>query len=169
MRILRSFYTALILLLLAFSTRAQEPAKAFPFELKDTLGHIVRLDDFRGKVILMDFWFTGCKGCVQVAKGLHEQVIPHFKDDTSIVFIAVSIDVNFLQWKKSIRTEVYSAPPELNLFTQGMGADHPLFRYYGFSGCPQLLLIDAGGYLVSSSPPMPGPELVKLIQKAKLK
>lgn len=164
----RSIGCGLLLLLCTFSLRAQQREKAFPFELKDSLGNLVRLDDFKGKVVLMDFWFTGCKGCVQVAKELHEKVIPGFRGDTGVVFIAVSIDVNFLQWKKSIRTGIYSAPPELNLYTQGMGSGHPLFRYYGFSGCPQLLLIDAAGYLVSSSPPMPGPELVNLIRQSKL-
>jgi hypothetical protein len=99
---------------------------------------------------------------------LHAEVIPHFRSDTSIVFIAVSIDINFLVWKRSVRSGIYSSAPELDLFTIGMGAEHPLFKHYGFNGCPQLLVIDAKGYLVSSSPPMPGPELVNLIRQSKL-
>lgn len=129
--------------------------KAFPFELKDTLGRVVRLDDFKGKILIMDFWFTGCKGCVQLAEGLHEGVMPAFEGDTSFVFISVSIDVNFLQWKKSIRTGLYTSDKQLNLFTMGMGSAHPLFRHYRFSGCPQILIITDKGKVLSSNQPFP--------------
>lgn len=155
-----------ITLFLSSSLNAQEerPA-AFPFELKDTLGRIVKLDDFKGKVLFMDFWFTGCKGCVQVAKGLHDVVLPAFRGDTSVVFIAVSLDVNFLQWKRSIRSGIYTSEGELNAFTMGMGGDHPLLRHYGYKGAPHTLLIDKHGGVITTTPPFPGPELVELIRQ----
>lgn len=140
---------------------------AYPFVLKDTLGFEHKLEDYKGKTIIMDFWFTGCKGCVQLAKKLHEVVIPHFKNDDTVVFIAVSLDINFLKWKESIKKEIYSSPPEINLYTMGMENKHPLFKYYGFSGCPQLLIINSNGKLVSSSPPNSGEALVKLIENCK--
>jgi peroxiredoxin len=140
--------------------------KAFPFEFKDTLGRIVKLDDFKGKAIFMDFWFTGCKGCVEVARALHSSVLPAFANDTNVVFMAVSIDVNFLQWRNSVRKGLYSSERELNVFTLGMGGDHPIYKYYGFSGAPHTLLIDSLGYVVSASPPFPGAELVKMIRSA---
>lgn len=139
--------------------------KVFPFELKDTLGRIVKAEDLEGKVVYMDFWFTGCKGCVQVAKALHAQVLPVFRQDTNVVFVAVSLDVNFLQWKRSIRSGLYTSPGELNVFTMGMGSDHPFFRHYGFSGAPQTMLIDKEGYVISTAPPFPGPDLISLIKE----
>ena len=142
-----------------------ERKKVIPFELKDTLGRVVKAADFRGKVVFMDFWFTGCKGCVQVAEALHTQVLPVFSSDTNVVFLAVSLDINFLQWKKSIRSGIYTSEGELNLFTMGMGGDHPLYKQYGFSGAPQTMLIDKEGYVISTSPPFPGPDLVKLIRE----
>lgn len=131
----------------AFSQEARMPA--FPFELKDTLGYTHRLSDFEGKTIVMDFWFTGCKGCVQVARMLRQQVKPVFEGDTSVVFIAVSLDINFLEWKQSIRTGIYTSEGQLNLFTNGLGASHPIYPYYGFSGAPQMLVIDGEGFVVS--------------------
>ncbi|MFD2035488.1 TlpA family protein disulfide reductase [Belliella marina] len=145
--------------------------KAFPFELKDTLGQVVKLEDFAGKILVMDFWFTGCKGCVQVAKALHDTIMPEFSNDSSVVFISVSLDINFLQWKRSLKSGLYTSDKQVNLFTMGMGSTHPLFKYYRYSGAPQMLLIDKEANLISSSPPMPFPgspsihEFISLIKK----
>lgn len=141
-----------------------ERIEVFPFQFKDTLGRVVTREDFKGKVVYMDFWFTGCKGCVQIARGLHESVLPAFKSDTSVVFLAVSLDINYLVWKKSVRQGLYTSEGELNVFTMGMGGDHPLYKHYGFTGAPQTMLIDKKGRVVSTAPPLPGPELVELIR-----
>lgn len=159
----------LLFVIVAVGVHGQAPReKAFFFELKDTLGYIHKLDDFRGKTVVMDFWFTGCKGCVEVARMLREQVKPHFEADTTVVFVAVSLDINFLQWKRSIRSGIYTSLGQLNLFTNGMGGSHPVYRHYGFSGAPQMLVIDPEGYVVSSSVTLNGAGLVELIRKVKL-
>ena len=131
--------------------------KAFAFELKDTLGQVVTLEDFAEKTIVVDFWFTGCRGCVQVAKALHERIIPAFANDSNVVFVSVCLDINFLQWKRSLKTGLYTSKEQINLFTRGMGSAHPLFKHYRYSGCPQLLLIDKEASLITSSPPIPIP------------
>lgn len=148
----------------AFSQQAR--MRAYPFELKDTLGYSHRLGDFKGKTIIMDFWFTGCKGCVQVARMLREQVKPAFEGDTSVVFIAVSLDINFLEWKRSIQSGIYTSEGQLNLFTNGLGANHPIYPYYGFSGAPQMLVIDQEGFVVSRQIMYNSPEIIKLIKES---
>ncbi len=38
--------------------KVEEPASAPEFELEDVQGKRVKLKDFRGKVVLLDFWAT---------------------------------------------------------------------------------------------------------------
>lgn len=43
--------------------RASERKPAPEFALKDSSGRTVTLKDYRGKVVLLDFWATWCTGC----------------------------------------------------------------------------------------------------------
>jgi thiol-disulfide isomerase/thioredoxin len=57
----------ILLLLLGLSPEPYEAAK--DFEAKDLAGNSVRLSDFQGKVVLLNFWGIWCKSC--------RQEIPH--------------------------------------------------------------------------------------------
>src|ERR1041385_1363552 len=66
---------SMLLIVAASATAVAQPAvrailqpaierKAAPqFALKDSTGNTIRLTDYRGKVVLLDFWATWCTGC----------------------------------------------------------------------------------------------------------
>ena len=63
------------------------------FTLKDIGGKTVSLKDFRGKVVLLDFWATWCGPCIHELPGLKALYEKH-KDNPDFVLISISSDVN---------------------------------------------------------------------------
>ena len=63
------------------------------FTLKDIGGETVSLKDFRGKVVLLDFWATWCGPCIHELPELKALYEKH-KDNPDFAFISISSDVN---------------------------------------------------------------------------
>ena len=61
------------------------------FTLKDINGKAVSLKDFRGKVVLLDFWATTCGPCITEIPNLRVLYEKHHPD---LVLISISLDVN---------------------------------------------------------------------------
>jgi thiol-disulfide isomerase/thioredoxin len=60
------------------------------FSAKDTEGKDITLSDFRGKVVLLDFWATWCVPCNEEFPYLVKFYESHQKDD--FIILAVNID-----------------------------------------------------------------------------
>ncbi len=60
------------------------------FALQDLNGKSVRLSDYRGKVVVLDFWATWCPPCRASIPGL-EKIHKAYKDK-GLVILAVSLD-----------------------------------------------------------------------------
>ncbi|MDE0184791.1 MAG: redoxin domain-containing protein [Candidatus Poribacteria bacterium] len=79
-----------------FRLRAAELTLGRPapdFTLKDINGEIVSLKDFRGKVVLLDFWATWCGPCIHELPNL-KAVYDKHKDNPDFVLIGISWDDN---------------------------------------------------------------------------
>ena len=63
------------------------------FTLKDINGETVSLKDFRGKVVLLDFWATWCGPCIHELPNLKALYDKH-KDNPAFALISISSDVN---------------------------------------------------------------------------
>ncbi len=60
------------------------------FTLQDLNGKKVRLSDYKGKVVLLDFWATWCPPCRASIPGL-EKIHKAYKDK-GLVLLAISLD-----------------------------------------------------------------------------
>lgn len=128
--------------------------KAFPFSrLYDAEDKEHKLSEYQGKLVIIDFWFTGCTPCILLAKAMHP-VFEKYRENKNIVFLTISTDNKGL-WLKSVASGLYNSKGMINLHTNGLGFNHPLIKHYNFKGFPQQLIIDKNGQLISSAPIRP--------------
>lgn len=125
--------------------------EAFPFSLPDSKGKITELGDFKGKVIFMDFWFTGCGACQGFYKHHLSRVEKVFENNPDVVFVTVSIDRSRERWIESINGGKYTSHLATNLYTAGQGIDHSIIKHYKITGYPRPLLIDRNGIILNTN------------------
>lgn len=135
----------------------------YNYELMDQYGKSRKLSEFRGKLLVLDFWFTGCLPCLQLAKEL-KPIVRSYQENKNIEFISISVDKNKEMWLKSVREETYSHRDQANLFTNELGEQHPIIKNYNIPGYPVLFLISKTGEIITTALPRPvagKPESIK--------
>lgn len=115
-------------------TLVGKPAPAF--EAKNIKGETVKLADYAGKIVVVDFWATWCPPCVAGLPKLAEMTAKH-KDD-GVVFLAVN-----LQEEPSIVKEFLEAKKlDINVV---MDTDNAIMKKYKVEPVPQTVFIDRKG------------------------
>ena len=73
------------------NTQAEKPSqgKALDFELKDIKGNTLRLSDYSGRVILLNFFATWCPPC-RVEMPDFDKIAKEYKDDVTVIAINIS-------------------------------------------------------------------------------
>ena len=114
-----------------------ETAKRAPdFSATDLEGKKVSLSDFRGKVVLLDFWATWCPPCREEIPEL-QKIFDEYRDKGVVVIGASS-----------------ESSEQIRQFKQKMGISYPLlkvatkvFSTYQVRGIPTTYIIDKKGYI----------------------
>jgi len=124
------------------------------FSFVDTIGKNYTIEDFRGKVVVADFWFNGCRPCVKMA-GYLKNVMTRYHGNPNLVFISINVDHSRDVWMNGLKSGQYTSEKQINLSTGDSGYNHPLLSYYNFSGFPKLMIIDKYGKIATLNPPIP--------------
>ncbi|MCP4631364.1 MAG: TlpA family protein disulfide reductase [candidate division Zixibacteria bacterium] len=124
----------LVLIFTIMMVASAHANQAYDFTLKDIDGNTVRLSDFKGKVILLDFWATWCGPCRVSLPFMVEQ---HGKyGDKGFVMIGINLDQR--KSGKQIQEFLDSYGIEyLNVI-----GDKNISRKYRVTGIPLTVLID---------------------------
>ncbi|MBN2053391.1 TlpA family protein disulfide reductase [bacterium] len=119
----RIFFTALIAIFLVVSSAAAGPAPAF--ELKDLDGNLVKLEDQKGRVVLVSFWTTYCQPCRKELPKLNE-IYGELKDK-GLVFFSISSDkaADSAQVSKFVKQFRYTFPVLLDVDSAVVEKYHP--------------------------------------------
>jgi peroxiredoxin len=120
--------------------RPEDRKMAPDFTLNDASGNPVRLSQFRGKVVLLNFWATWCPPC--------KTEIPWFTEfqktyaDRDLVVLGVSFDED--GWKS---VKPYMEENRMN-YRVMIGNDDIARLYGGLDSLPTTLIIDRSGRIV---------------------
>jgi peroxiredoxin len=121
------------------------------FELENDRGQRVRLSDFKGKVVYIDFWATWCQMCINDfpnAARLKES----FKG-TNVVFINISLDESKETWQNYVRRNPVGG---VQLYA---GSGSSVAKFYGVQHLPACFLVDKHGKVAQNPakrPSQPG-------------
>ena len=116
------------------------PKTARDFALNDSDGALIRLSDYKGRVVLLNFWATWCHGCVLEIPWLIE--FQERYKDTGLAVIGISMDEDWKPVKAFVKEKKVNYPVVID--NQGVG------KLYSLNAMPMTLLIDRGGQIVAS-------------------
>jgi peroxiredoxin len=131
----------------------------FPdFQEKDLDGQPLSISQFKGKVVLIDFWATWCGPCVAELPNVLAAYEKHHAKGFEIVGISLDQDRNKL--KDFIDRKKMTWPQ----YFDGEGWDSKLGRKYGITSIPATFLLDREGKIVGRN--LRGPALEAAVAKA---
>jgi peroxiredoxin len=133
---------ALVALCFATGITAPNLRKAAPgFALSDAKGASIKLSDYKGRVVLLDFWATWCGGC-KVEIPWYMEFENKYKNG-GLAVIGVSMDED--GWKS---VKPFLEKTKLN-YPVVIG-NESLAKQYGVDAMPMTLLIDREGKIADS-------------------
>lgn len=108
--------------------------KAVDFTLKNIDGEEVKLSNYKGKTIVVNFFATWCPPCKAEFPGF-VQTVDAYKSDDSVVFLFVNLGEDKATVNSFLKDRNYSLKPLLD-------EDGKVAAYYGVTGIPTTVIID---------------------------
>ncbi|KPL02773.1 MAG: hypothetical protein AMJ73_08280 [candidate division Zixibacteria bacterium SM1_73] len=119
------------------TSEKKNPNPGFDFNLPDLNGKIISLENFRGKVLVINFWATWCPPCEEEVPKLNE-LNKRYKNE-GLVVIGIALDKDSLNLVEPFVREKRIGYPIL------MGNEQVLRDMEDFSGVPTTLIVDQKG------------------------
>lgn len=118
--------------------------KAPAFYLSDTSGKFYKLEDFKGKVVYINFWATYCAPCINTIPEKNK-LIEEFSD-YPFTFLNICLDDKPYKWKEIIENHNLNG---VNLICKGDWG-YNLRDKYLIQTIPHYVLIDTDGMIIGN-------------------
>jgi peroxiredoxin len=128
---------------LSFNRNIKPGDRFADFSQTDASGKIVQLSDFKGKVVVLEFWGSWCGPCVETNAALVD-IYREFKG-RGLEIIAVASETGKKQWHAAIRKQKL----EWVNVTDFKGSRNRAALMYGVSEYPTNFIIDRQGIIVA--------------------
>lgn len=133
------------------------PGKAAPaLGFSDVEGKVYSLNDFKGKLVVIDVWATWCSPCLAQAPFFEE--LSHKFNPEKVAFISVSVDSRLDKWKSHISKK----GSEKHQYVTSRSS----FDSYNIQSIPRFMVIDEASNIIDVFAPLPSSgNLEKLIRE----
>ena len=121
----------------------EEGGMAPDFTLSGPEGREVRLSDFRGKFLLLDFWASWCGPCMKEIPGLKDVYAEYHEKGFEI--LSVSLDDKLEKWTEAIKRLDMGWVHASSL----KGWKCPVAKMYSVTGIPAMFLLDRDGKILA--------------------
>jgi peroxiredoxin len=132
---------------------------ASDFEAQTLDGKTIRLSDYRGKYVLLDFWGTWCGPCVGELPNL-KAVYKKFGTDKRFVMISLSLDDS----RDELRSFIRKNGMRWHQGYLGEWSKSPVPVNYGVESIPAIFLIGPDGNVIQKD--LRGPAIEAAVKKA---
>ena len=134
-------YTEAVQAALYKALKLQSGQPAPEFTLYDLDGQPVSLSQFKGQVVLIDFWASWCAPCINDLPDLRR--IKKKAADQPLVFLNLSLDTDEAAWREAIDKHEIEG---VHVRADGWGAD--VAKSYQVNSLPSYYLVDSQGLIV---------------------
>lgn len=144
----------------AMLAQKSKALETYKFSYPDVEGQNHSLDEFKGKVVVVDMWATWCGPC--------KKELPFFKKieeeyhGKNVAFVGISVDAakDKQKWMDFVKKEELKGT---QLFG-GVGCE--MMNFYNINGIPRFLVYGKDGKIVTADAPRPSdPALKELIER----
>jgi peroxiredoxin len=133
-----------------FDTKGAVGSQATDFTLLDTAGRAIKLSDFKGKYLLLDFWSSSCVPC----RADNPHLVAAYKQFHAKGFdiLSVSLDVKSREkaWLAAIDDDHLTAWTHVADLQHDVNTN-TVIGIYGVSSIPKNFLIDPSGKIIARS------------------